>query len=141
MGAKMSLMPGEQIVMSSDKDTLLLTTKRVRYDEAAYGSSNYVGITLDAIASCSLAMKTFPILLVFAAASFIGAISQRGNEQLAFFVVTAVLVAAYFFTRRAVISIASNGGEKILVPAKNMNRTTIIEFLEAVEQQKLQTRK
>ena len=32
MSAQIVLLPGEQVVMSSDRDTLTLTTKRVRYD-------------------------------------------------------------------------------------------------------------
>jgi len=48
-----------------------------------------------------------------------------------------VLAGIYFFTRRAVVSIASNGGEVILVPVKRMKREDIILFIEAVEREKL----
>ena len=52
-------------------------------------------------------------------------------------VVTAILVVFYYVTRRAIISIGSNGGEAIQAPANGMKRSSIIEFLEAVEREKL----
>ena len=48
-----------------------------------------------------------------------------------------VLVVAYFLTRRAVISVASNGGQSILVPIKGMKRDAVVAFIEAVEREKL----
>ncbi|MCF8057245.1 MAG: hypothetical protein K9K37_11490 [Desulfocapsa sp.] len=63
--------------------------------------------------------------------------TQHCDAQGVFLVAAAVLAVAYFLTRRAVISIASNGGETILVPAKGMSRSSIVEFLEAVERKKL----
>ncbi len=62
---------------------------------------------------------------------------QHGDSQWIFLIATAVLAIAYFLSRRAVISISSNGGQTILVPAKGMSRTSVIEFLEAVEREKL----
>ncbi len=138
MSTKIALLPGERVVMSSDKDILTLTTKRVRYDSAVFGTSNFISITLDSVASCGLVAKSFPILLLLGAAALIGGFTQRGEAQWMFFGVAAVLVVVYFLTRRAVISIASNGGQTILTPAKGMSRSAIIEFLEAVEREKLQ---
>ncbi len=123
--------------MSSDNDILTLTTKRVRYDSVVFGSSIFISITLDSVASCSLATKSYPILLLLGALALIGAFSQSGDAHWWFLVAAAVLAVAYFLTRRAVISIASNGGQTILVPAQGMSRNSIIEFLEAVEREKL----
>ena len=137
MSTKVALLPGEQVVMRSDQDILTLTTKRVRYDSTVFGSSNFISITLDAVASCGLVTKSYPLLLLFAAIALFAAFTQYGEAQWMAFAAAAVLVIAYFFTRRKVISIASNGGQAILVPAKGMSRTAIIEFLEAVEGEKL----
>lgn len=137
MNSKISLLPGEKVVMSSDKDILTLTTKRVRCDSTVLGSSNFISITLDSVASCGLVTKSFPILLLLCAVALIGAFTQSANSQLILFVVALVLVASYFFSRHAIITIASNGGQTILVPAKGMSRSSIIDFLEAVEREKL----
>ncbi len=132
-----SLLPGEQVVTSSDNDILTLTTKRIRYDSASLGSSNFISITLDSVASCGLVTKSYPLLLVLAAAAVIGCFSQQGDAKWVFFGAAVVMAIAYFLTRQAAISIASNGGQTILVPAKSMSRESIIEFLDAVEREKL----
>ena len=136
MSTKIALLPGEQVVMSSDKDVLTLTTKRVRYDSAVARRSTFISITLDSVASCGLATKSFPILLLLAALAVAGAFTLRGYEEWVLRA-AAVLLVAYFLTGRAVISIASNGGQTILVPATGMSRSSIVEFLEAVEREKL----
>jgi hypothetical protein len=141
MSTKIALLPGEQVVMSSDKDILTLTTRRVRYDSAVFGSSNFISITLDSVASCGLVTKSHPLLLLLAALALIFGLSgifiQSGDGQWIFLVAAVILVVAYFATRRSLISIASNGGQAILVPAKSMSRSAIVEFFEAIEREKL----
>ncbi len=137
MNSKIELTPGEQVVRSLHKETLTLTTKRVRYDSAAFGGSNFISITLDCVASCGLVTKSYPILLFIAAAAFIAALTQDSDTKIILFVVAIGSVIGYFLTRRAVMSIASNGGETILLAPKDLNRGPIIEFYEAVEREKL----
>jgi len=141
MSANIDLLPGEQVVMSSDNDILTLTTKRVRYDSAVFGTSSFISITLDSVASCGLTMKPYPILLLLAVLALLGAFPEflfRGGMPWLTLGAVAVFAVAYALTRQAVISIASNGGQTILVPAKGMSRSSIVEFLEAVEREKLQ---
>ena len=137
MSNKIALLPGEQVVLSSDNDVLTLTNKRVRYDSVVWGQSNLIGITLSAVASCGLITMSFPLLLILAVVAILAGFSQRGDSMWGLFFVAAVLVVAYFVTRKAVISVASNGGQEILVPAKGMNREAIIKFIEAIEREKL----
>lgn len=137
MSTKIALLPGEEVVMSSDKDILTLTTKRVRYDSVVFGTSSLISITLDSVASCGLVTKSFPILLILAALALIGAFAQRDNTQWMLVVGAAVLAVGYFLTRRTVICVASSGGQTILVPTTGMSRNSIVEFIEAVERQKL----
>ena len=137
MSNKIALLPGEQIVLSSDNDILTLTNKRVRYDSIIWGKSNLIGITLSSVASCGLITRSFPLLLALAVVAILAGVSQRGDNMWGLFFVAAVLAVAYFVTRRAVISVASNGGQEILVPAKGMNREAIVKFIEAVEREKL----
>lgn len=135
---KMTLLPGEKLIISSDNDILMLTSKRVRYDSTVFGSSQFISITLDSVASCGLITKSFPVLILLAFASLIGAVVGGGNSRGILLLVAVVLGIAYFVTRRAVISIASNGGDTILAPAKGMGRGSITEFLDSIEKQKLE---
>ena len=137
MGNTIALLPGEQVVTTSENGILTLTTKRGRYDSVVWGKSNLLSITLGSVASCGLVTKSLPFLLILGAIAFVVSFTQRGGGFWGLLVVAAVLVAAYFFTRRAVISIASNGGEAILVPTQGMKREAIISFIEAVEREKL----
>ena len=135
--SKIALLPGEQVVLSSDNDVLVLTTKRVRYDSTSWGQSNLIGITLKSIASCGLTTRSTPLLIILAVVAALAAFTQRGGEMMGLFLVAAALAAAYFLTRKAVISVASNGGQEILVPTKGMAREAVLKFIEAVEAEKL----
>lgn len=139
----MGLLQGETVLMSSDNNTLVLTNYRVRYDAKEGGASRYIGITLDAVSSCGLVTRSHPILLILAAIAVFGGFAgfmgrMNGDSYLAFgLVIGAILLLAYFLARSAVFSISSNGGEAIVVPAKGMAREKIVEFLQAVEDAKL----
>ena len=141
MSNKIALLPGENVVTSSDNDVLTLTSKRVRYevryDFVVWKRSNLISITLGSVASCGLVTRSFPLLLILAAIAFLGAFTQRGDALWLLIGAAIVLVVAYFLTRRAVISVASNGGQSILVPIKGMKRDAVVAFIEAVEREKL----
>ena len=137
MSNKIALLPGENVVTSSDNDVLTITSKRVRYDFVVWGRSNLISITLGSVASCGLVTRSFPLLLILAAIAFLGAFTQRGDALWLLIGAAIVLVVAYFLTRRAVISVASNGGQSILVPTKGMKRDAVVAFIEAVEREKL----
>lgn len=137
MSNTITLLPGEQIVTTSKNGILTLTTKRVRYDSVVWGKSNLISITLNSVASCGLVTKSFPFLLILGAIAFMASFTQHGESFWVMFAIATVIVVSYFFTRRAVISVASNGGEAILVPTQGMKREAIISFIEAVEREKL----
>jgi len=134
--SKIALIPGERIVMSFAKDIVILTNHRIRYDSTQFGSSKFVSVTLDSVASCSLVTKSLPILLLVAAVALIVPL-YTGGHMMDTVVIAIVLVVAYFLTRFTVISIASKGGATIRVPTKGMNRAVVAEFLETVEREKL----
>lgn len=129
---------GERTLQTSDNGVLALTNYRVKYDAKTKGASKFVTISLDAVASCGLVTKSYPILLIIAAISAIAAIIQRENGGLGVLVFVALcFVGAYFVTRTGVITISSKGGEHIDVPAKGMKPEIIRTFVEAVVEAKL----
>ncbi len=144
MSNNIALLTEERIVTSSDNDVLVLTTKRVRYDSVTWGRSNLISITLGSVASCGLVTRSFPFLLILAAIAVVAAfmlpllgLGLPGQALGILSVVVVGLIVAYFLTRKAVISVASNGGQTIMVPTKGMDREAIIGFIEAVEREKL----
>ena len=137
MVGKISLLPDEQVVWSSDKEVLALTTKRVRYNSLEFGRSNLISITLDSIASCGLITRSYPIFLIVALFGVLIAFIQGGDTQTILLLVAAALVVIFLMTRGKVLSISSNGGQKIVMPAKRMKREAIVELIEAIEREKL----
>ena len=137
MSTKLQLLPDERVVMTSDGDILTLTNRRVRYDSVVFGNSSIISITLDSIASCGLVTRAYPILLLLAGIALIAALSMGGGTRSALLILAAVFAAGYFSNRRSVISIASKGGHAITVPTRGMSRQSAVEFLDAVEREKL----
>ena len=130
---------GEQVLLASDNGVLTLTNYRVKYDAKGTGASKFVSISLKAVSSCGLVTRTRPILLILAAIAAIAAFVQpESAARYGLFLIALCLFAAYFLTRSGVITISSNGGEGIMVPAKDMSRDRILAFLEAVMDAKLQ---
>lgn len=134
----MSLLEGEHVLKSSDKDLLRLTNYRVTFNAAASGASKHISIPLDAVASCGLVTRSYPWLLLAAGICVIAALFQnQSGAAVGLLVVAAAFVGAYFITRSAVITVSSNGGESIVVPARGMSHEQIAPFLDAVLEAKL----
>jgi hypothetical protein len=137
MSKTFALLPNEQIVTQTDYGVLTLTTKRVRYDSVLWGRSHLVSITLGSVASCGLVTRSYRLLLLLGGIAFVASFLQAGAGFWGLLVAGAVLVGAYWFTRKTVISVASNGGESILFPTQGMKREAVLAFVEAVEREKL----
>lgn len=136
----MVLLPNEKILMQSEKNILTLTTHRIRRETKGGGNSSVVSITLDAVASCELITRSFPILLGIAALAAVGGVvtlSRDAATGIVAFVIAIASAAAYFVTRNAVLKIAS-AGDDIVQPTKGMSHEAMVEFIEAVEQAKFE---
>jgi hypothetical protein len=135
----MELLPGES-ALSGVVEGLSLTSHRVRYDRRVTGGTQVIGITLDAVSSCGLASKTYPILLLLAvlAVGFgVLEISQESRDQAVGLLLLGVaLVVAYSLTRTVVLAISS-AGQSIVVAAKGINPDSLVAFVDDVEQAKL----
>ena len=138
----MELLAGEAIVSESKIEHLTLTTHRVRYDQRTSGAARIVSITLDAVSSCGIISKSYPILLLLAVvASLLGLFllntgPEEGNFRNLLFLGSLGLIIAYFATRTVALSISSSG-ESITVAASGVNPDMLIDFIDAVEQAKL----
>ena len=138
----MKLLAGEATISESDIEHLTLTTHRVRYDERTSGATRIVSITLDAVSSCGIISKSYPILLVLAViAALLGLLllnigMEEGNIRNGLFLGAIALAIAYLATRAVALAISSSG-ESITVSAGGVNPDVLIGFIDAVEQAKL----
>jgi hypothetical protein len=139
----MKLSSGETTISEANLEHLTLTTHRVRYDQRTSGATKIVSITLDAVSSCGVVSKSYPILLLLAVvALLLGALLQvtgieEGNVQNGLFLASVALGIVYFLTRAVAFSIASPG-ESITVSARGLKPDVLIGFIDAVEQAKLE---
>ncbi len=138
----MKTMPGETVILTTNDDILTLTNRRVRLKQSVAGQDNVVSMTLDAVSSCGLIMRSRPLLLALAVLAVLFGIwrlsanpYERDTGYLAL-VGGAALLAAYVFFRSAVLRIAS-AGESIFVSARGMKRDQLLDFIDSVEAAKI----
>lgn len=134
----MELLPGERTVSESSDATVLLTTHRVRLDR---GTREFVTITLDQVASCSIGTRSHPILLVLAAVVWLGAFQFAGERMGAIpfligGIAGALIVLLYVLSREQNIVIVS-AGESIRIKTRGMSREACVQFVDDLERAKL----
>jgi len=103
----------EKIIMSSDDNSLILTSKRVKHEEKSASKSKYKSIPIDQVATCALNTRSFPVLLVLAVLTGLVIIGLPEAEQ----------------------RILAGVVESIAVPTKGLSNDQVKQFLEAVESQ------
>ncbi|MDX2054231.1 MAG: hypothetical protein SFV15_17655 [Polyangiaceae bacterium] len=138
--ASMKLFPDERILLEANSGLLKLTTHRVRFEHQRSGDSVVIGITLDAVASCGLVTTTYPILLLLALLAAIGGLASSSHDSgamLWLFLAACLLVLAYFLSRKVVLRISS-AGDDIIVGVQRVGRAPLLEFIDALEQAKVQ---
>jgi hypothetical protein len=133
----MELLPGERLLSQSSDGSIVLTSHRVRLDQGG----DFVSLSLDQVASCSIGTRSHPILLVIAAVVWLGSFQFAGERAgtPAFLIgalVGALIVGLYVMSRAQVIVIASPG-ESIRIRTSGMTRATCVQFIDDLERAKL----
>lgn len=136
----MEMFTGEQVLLETRGGALRLTTHRVRLDLQGGGHSRAVSMTLDAVASCGLVTRSYPVLLALALISALlgGFLTLRiSGVGFVFLGLAVVLLAGYFIARSSILEIKS-AGDKIQVHLAG-SRADVVSFIDAVENAKLTT--
>ncbi len=134
----MKLLGNEKLVKDFKKAYISVTSKRVRYEDTSSGHTIITSMTLDSVASCGVVTESYPSFLLFGFIAMVGGILvEVDNLRLLLIAVAFVMFIAYFLTRKAVISIASNGGDKITVPVSSVKKDTIVDIVDTIEEYKL----
>lgn len=132
------LLPNEEVIFSSDKDTLILTSMRIRYQSKGNGHSIFWTLMLDNVACCAIATRSHPLLILLAlilgASGFLSSLEDfRGLLWIACILV----MVAYAYTRSKILSIESRGGGNLKVPILGLGKDQTIEFVNEVERARL----
>jgi len=135
----MTLFDQEQVITASDDNIVTLTTHRIRSSNSyGWGHERTISMMLEKVSSIQTTYNSYPLLLVLAvvfgvAAFFLGNQQHGSNDLVILLIVTGVLVAAYFATRRHICVITSDGGAKIIFQTSNMKRESLLAFMDKVE--------
>jgi subtilisin family serine protease len=129
------LLPHEEVLSTFAGTTLVLTTHRVRSYGDALGRSSVTSIMLDQIASISMVSLSKPWLWIIGALLMFGSLAaadQTDKGWVAGVVVSIAFIAAYFITRRKVLSVAS-AAAAIAVDAAGASKETMHEIIDSIE--------
>jgi hypothetical protein len=134
------LFEGEEIITQSDDKTVTLTTHRLRYNSSSYDKAHIISIMLEKISSIEIHYKSWILFLlagiIIIAGGLLAGANNQGEAMSAGIFVGLILVVIYYFTRRHVVTIASDGGANINFQTKGMKRETIIDFINKIEKAK-----
>lgn len=134
--AQAGLLQGEQMVMSSKDDELMLTNYRVKYEMQSGGVSVYRSIPLAKVSVCTVTTKKYPVLAWAAAMlgvlGLVGVFSPQGGAFVPVLVIAAVLGLMYYFVRPGVLAVIADSGASIELPTKGLRHEDTRRFVEAV---------
>jgi hypothetical protein len=138
----MTPLPGEDVLLETNKKTLTVTSKRVRYDNPSIGAGDLMSIMLTQVASVGIVTRAktwlllLGIVLLFAGGSF--ALQDRTRDlMLPSLVIGAICTIAFLLTRSHVLRIAS-AGDAIVVESRGIKREEIIKIVDTIEAAKAQ---
>lgn len=104
------LLQNETVLEAIGINAVILTTHRIRAYGLGAGASSFVSIMLEQVASSSIDLVTKPWMLGCACISFVVALTMATRHDDDWWVpilAGIVFIAAYFLTRRVVVSISS----------------------------------
>lgn len=128
----MKLLPNELEVVTSNDNKIILTNHRIQMNDSMWGQSFFISIFLEDISSIETKYKSYIFFLILAGISVLGGIFGvvSGNEE-AFLslIFGGIFFAAWWFTRKHVISISSNGGSSLNFIVQGMGNEQINDFV------------
>ena len=130
------LLSDERVVADIGGGALLVTTHRVRSYGSEIGSSSFVSIMLDQVASCSVKALSKPLFLVLAGFALLLTLAVSGRNVTSWIgglLVASIFVVIYVVTQRRVVSIASSAAA-IQVDASTHSEDTLREIIDKIEE-------
>lgn len=140
----MKLLTDEEVLLTSNNDKIILTNQRISMTEKSSGQAFSIGIFLEDISSIETKYRSFIIFIVFGVISVLGGLyassnsyHSNGGEILLGFILGAMFLALWFFSRRHIVSIGSKGRSSLNFMVQGMSKDEINDFVYKVSQAKL----
>ena len=111
----MKLLPNEERLLTSNEEKVIVTNFRIQMTDKEWGQSFNIGIFLEDISSIEVKYSSHIILILIGIICVLGGFylgGQHGSgEALTIGIVFGgIFFAAWWFTRKHIISISSDGG-------------------------------
>ena len=142
----MKLLPNEEAVLSSNGDKIILTNYRIQMTDSEWGQSFNISIFLEDISSIEVKYSSHIILIIIGIICVLGGFfmgnaytahsaeySQGGgigsSAMFTGIIFGGMFFAAWWFTRKHIISISSDGGSSLNFLVTGMSDDTISDFI------------
>jgi hypothetical protein len=129
----MKLLPNEVKILSSNSEKVILTDHRVQLTDIVAGGSFTISIFLEDISSIETRYKSNIWLLILGGISVLGGLlipgRYGGNHLGPGLVVGLIFFVIWWFTRKHIVAISSNGGSALNFIAEGMSAETINDFV------------
>lgn len=132
----MKLLPNEEKLITSNEDKIILTNHRIQMRDSVLGQSFTVSIFLEDISSIEIKYKSNILLIILSAICVLAGFymaGQRGSEDMiGGLVLGGIFFAIWWFTRKHIVSISSDGGASLNFMVQGMGDDKIADFIHNV---------
>jgi hypothetical protein len=130
----MKLLPNEEKIVTSNGDKIILTDHRIQMTDRLWGQSYTISIFLEDISSIEIKYRSRILLLVLGVASvlagfFLAGQHRMNDEMISGLILGAIFFVIWWFTRKHIISISSNGGAKLHFIVQGMSDEKVNDFV------------
>lgn len=130
----MKLLPNEERLVSSNGDKIILTDHRIQMTDRAWGHSFTISMFLENISSIEIKYRSNTLLLVLGIVITLGGVYMggqfHGSQPLAVGIALGgSFLLGWWFSRKHVISISSNGGSPLNFEVQGMSEEEINHFV------------
>jgi hypothetical protein len=137
----MKLLPGENKLITSDNDSMNLTNYRITKRDEIWGKSYKISIFLEDISSIEVHFKSHIVLLIIGVLMLLAGLGMSIEAgpivSVGSIVVGGIFIAIWWFSRKHIVSISSDGGSTLNILAKGMSDSKIDDFITSVQEAKL----
>lgn len=132
----MKLLPNEQTLVTSNQNKITLTTQRIQLIDKEWGHYYKLVFFLENISTIELRISSNIILLILSGVGLIAGIYLYGNQNNPFnagTIAAVLLFLVWLFTRKRIISITADCGNKMNIEVNEMSQDEIESFIDDVQ--------
>lgn len=137
----MKLLQNEEKLQSSNADKIVLTNQRILMQEEVWGKSYKISIFLEDISSIETHFKSNTLFLIIGiilavAGLLLNSTGIKDTSAIGL-IIGGIFIALWWFSRKHLVTIASNGGSSLNVFVQQMSEEKIEELVTIVQEAKL----